>query len=69
LKRVLRNDKVTHQIKNMVLRFMGEGVPACPGQTQVGKPIWSLEKNADRLSKHGLKTIFFILGCLPLGTG
>jgi hypothetical protein len=27
LKRVLKNDKVTHQIKNMVLRFMGEGVP------------------------------------------
>ena len=47
---------------------MDEGVPACPGQAQAGTPVWSMEKNADRLPKPGLKTIFFICGCLPLGT-
>jgi hypothetical protein len=34
LKRVFRNDKVTHQIKNMVLRFMGGGILACPMQAR-----------------------------------
>jgi hypothetical protein len=67
LKRALRNDKVTHQIKNMVLRFMGGGILTYPVQVQAGTLVWEMEKNVDRLPKPGLETIFSIHGCLRLG--